>query len=639
MSARLRRTMLLLGTIILVIQTAFMPIGILSAETTMDTDEHEQQAEIPPEKNSLEKDLAEDPRFFFTKSQWQGMAGDPINVTLSSDQEVSEVQVILPEEATIIKEQLSEGTSLVQGEQPQEWLIQSEHAQTTFILPLVFKTVGNYELSMGEVKATVKIQEQASIENPADEMKESSELIENDYSQYDESLDSYQTNPSFDRKVIEFRNPLFSYGPSEQFIDGWSLFIGPGILGPLTELSISNTLDSNSEFRYAFDGTETTDRVLFRNKSDNEGLRVRLKENTTLIAGQSFNTVPGKEYLVRGGFTGNARKALIVYEGEEVFSGSGGLGSTEEDPNGFREVSFIAQSSIYSISSRIFAFTGEEFGESAINLVAVGEKINMEIKYLDENGNELHESNQFYGIKGEDYEVKPIDIPGYILKSSTSNYKGVLSENGTIIFQYVTEKVDPVDPLNPEIEVDPENSPELPEKQGLLSIDFVSSFNFGTQAISIHDKTYYAQAQRLLDEDGVVNENEERSNYVQVSDRRPESERNGWELAVTQKEQFKGEENQVLNGASISLSNQQVVSAQGGTAPGLQSVPCELIPGNRRTLLKAQGNEGVGTWIYRFGDAETAKESVALNVPKGANPEAISYSTTLTWELSAVPDN
>ena len=639
MISRLRRTMLLLGTTILVIHTVFMPIGMYSAEITIDTEGHK-PVELPAIENSLEE-LASTPNFFFPQSQLQGTTEEPLQVTFASDQEVSEARVVLPEEATIVKEQLPEGASVIQGEQSKEWLIQSEHAQTTFILPLVFKTVGNYELSVGEVKATVEIQEQeeeVSIENPADKMKESSELIENDYSQYDELLDSYQTNPSFDRKVTEFRNPLFSYGPSGQFIDGWSLFIGPGILGPLTELSISNTLESNSEFRYAFDGTETTDRVLFRNKSDNEGLRVRIKENTTLIAGQSFNTVPGREYLVRGGFTGNARNGLIVYEGES-FAGGNGLTSTEVDPNGFREVSFTAQSSRYSISSRIFAFTGEEFGESAINSVAVGEKINMEIKYLDENGNELYDSNQFYGIKGEDYEVKPIDIPGYILKSSTSNYKGVLSENGTIIFQYVTEKVDPVDPLNPEIEVDPENSPELPEKQGLLSIDFVSSFNFGTQAISIHDKTYYAQAQRLLDEDGVVNENEERSNYVQISDRRPESERNGWELAVTQKEQFKGEENQVLNGASISLSNQQVVSAQGGTAPGLQSVPCELIPGNRRTLLKAQGNEGVGTWIYRFGDAETAKESVALNVPKGANPEAISYSTTLTWELSAVPDN
>ncbi len=199
--------------------------------------------------------------------------------------------------------------------------------------------------------------------------------------------------------------------------------------------------------------------------------------------------------------------------------------------------------------------------------------------------------------------------------------------------------VNPMDPLDPGTEVNPENPPVLPEDQGLFSIDFASSFDFGTQVISTKDQTYYAQPQRLLNEDGTVNETEERPNYVQISDRRPESERNGWELAVTQQEQFKGKKNQILNGASISLSNQQVITAQGGTRPGLQSVPCELIPGNRRVLLKAQGNEGIGTWIYRFGDAETAKESVALKVPKGANPEATNYSTTLTWEISAVPDN
>jgi len=205
------------------------------------------------------------------------------------------------------------------------------------------------------------------------------------------------------------------------------------------------------------------------------------------------------------------------------------------------------------------------------------------------------------------------------------------------VYETITQ-VSPVDPLDPEVEVDPENKPDLPEGQGLLSIDFVSQFNFGLQAISARDQTYYAQPQRLMNEDGVVSEKEERPNFVQISDRRPESERNGWELAVTQKEQFKGKENQVLNGASITLSNQQVVTAQGKTAPELQSVH-SLIPGNRQTLIKAQGSEGMGTWIYRFGDAETAKESVALNVPKGANPEATSYSTKLTWELSAVPYN
>lgn len=240
---------------------------------------------------------------------------------------------------------------------------------------------------------------------------------------------------------------------------------------------------------------------------------------------------------------------------------------------------------------------------------------------------------------------------GVVNPPETNNTRGNINPSTELIFHDVTFEpattlivgdlgpVSPVDPLDPEIEVDPENKPELPEDQGQLSIDFISSFNFGSQAISVHDQTYYAQPQRLLNEDGTVNENEERPNYVQISDRRSENDRNGWTLAVTQKEQFKGAENQMLNGASLSLSNQQVITAQGGTAPGLQSVPCNLVPGNRRTLLKAQGSEGTGTWIYRFGDGETAGESVALNVPKGANPEATTYSSTLIWELSAVPGN
>lgn len=240
---------------------------------------------------------------------------------------------------------------------------------------------------------------------------------------------------------------------------------------------------------------------------------------------------------------------------------------------------------------------------------------------------------------------------GVVNPPETNNTRGNINPSTELIFHDVTFEpattlivgdlgpVSPVDPLDPEIEVDPENKPELPEDQGQLSIDFVSSFNFGSQAISVHDQTYYAQPQRLLNEDGTVNENEERPNYVQISDRRPENDRNGWTLAVTQKEQFKGAENQVLNGASLSLSNQQVITAQGGTAPGLQSVPCTLVPGKRRTLLHAQGSEGTGTWIYRFGDVDTAGESVALDVPRGANPEATTYSSTLIWELSAVPGN
>lgn len=215
-------------------------------------------------------------------------------------------------------------------------------------------------------------------------------------------------------------------------------------------------------------------------------------------------------------------------------------------------------------------------------------------------------------------------------------------QDATIQAVYEEERntVSPVDPLDPEIEVDPENKPELPENQGLLSIDFVSRFNFGSQPISAKDQTYYAQTQRLLNEDGTVNEEEERPNYIQVSDRRSASERNGWQLGVTQEKQFIGEKSQELTGAQLRLMNQQLVTAQSGESPSLQvKNPLTLIPGNKRTLIRAEGSEGTGTWVYRFGDAQSADKSVALDVPKGANPEATKYSTTLTWELSAVPEN
>lgn len=56
-------------------------------------------------------------------------------------------------------------------------------------------------------------------------------------------------------------------------------------------------------------------------------------------------------------------------------------------------------------------------------------------------------------------------------------------------------------------------------------------------------------------------------------------------------------------------------------------------------MLQADEESGIGTWIYRFGNQNTADKSVGLYVPKGTNPEATSYSTKLTWELSAVPGN
>ncbi|MGM0143874.1 hypothetical protein IGJ94_000403 [Enterococcus sp. AZ153] len=162
------------------------------------------------------------------------------------------------------------------------------------------------------------------------------------------------------------------------------------------------------------------------------------------------------------------------------------------------------------------------------------------------------------------------DEQGNINPKSPLSFRDKLFDEATVLMVQDLRPVSPVDPLDPETEINPENKPQLPEDQGRLSIDFVSQLQFGTQGISVTDQTYYAQPQRLLNEDGTVNETEERPNYVQISDRRPENDRNGWQLAVTQNNPFTSTNNRELNGARLRLTNQQLATAQGGSVPEFQ---------------------------------------------------------------------
>ena len=120
MTTRFRRPMLVLVTAILIMQTTvFMPVGMVYAETMVDTEEQE-LVELPLMKNYLEEEQISDPRFFFTRSRMQGTAEEPLQVTFFSDKEVSEARVFLPEESTLLKDQLSTGISVEEGAQPNE---------------------------------------------------------------------------------------------------------------------------------------------------------------------------------------------------------------------------------------------------------------------------------------------------------------------------------------------------------------------------------------------------------------------------------------------------------------------------------------------------------------------------------------
>lgn len=198
----------------------------------------------------------------------------------------------------------------------------------------------------------------------------------------------------------------------------------------------------------------------------------------------------------------------------------------------------------------------------------------------------------------------------------------------------------PVDPLQPDTEINPENPPVIPENQGNLRLDFVSQFAFGEQERNLfEEQTYYALPQYGLDSNGEIIESEPKPNFVQVTDNR--SDADGWQLSVRQQEQFKTEAGNELFGAHLQLMNRQLAADHDGKQPTESSLAdtLTLIPGERQTLLFSSSGEGKGTWIYRFGDGTTYDQSIALTVPKDTIPEINAYETKIDWELLAVPMN
>ncbi len=701
MLLRLRRLMLFLGTIVLFIQIVFIPTRMFSAEITIDTDEHEQQVEIPHERNSLEN-LADAPHLFFTQSQLKGAVNEPIKVNIFSDHEVSEVRIILPEEAIIIREQLPEGTSVLQGEQPHEWLIQSEQAKNTFALSLEFDMIGNYELSVEETTVHLEISE---CEESGDNNSSSTDI--------DQTLNTDIKNERNVTNLLINPNFVFNRGV-ETTIPHWELASSTTPVDALSRnLTISQATTAAGWNRLS----DSTFQI-----GSHAALQVeRLSGTRTLMASQTIQTVQGHTYDVqvnarRISATGNL--AITAYNGNGVIAGPNALNSasyflssnyqiyrmrftatSDQTTIGFRldglntaitqtrvtpvqyalkleslpsvggntqaDMDLLSQGQSTKIGATAnygYRFVGWQvntgtnvviddpsatnttiaMGNSDVTLQALFEKEGrVFVNHIDSVGNRLADSKELRGVIGESYETSALEIEKYKLIEKPTNAQGIFTEeNINVTYIYDVSQVSPVDPLEPDIYVDPENKPELPEDQGLLSIDFVSQFNFETQKISVSDQIYYAQPQRLLNVDGAVSDSEERPNFVQISDRRSVNERNGWQLSVTQYEQFRNESGQELTGSEIQLFNQELVTAQGGTTPELQEESMQrILPNTRKVLIQAKGESGTGTWIYRFGDQNTADKSVGLFVPKGTNPEATNYSTKLTWELSAVPDN
>lgn len=211
---------------------------------------------------------------------------------------------------------------------------------------------------------------------------------------------------------------------------------------------------------------------------------------------------------------------------------------------------------------------------------------------------------------------------------------GSLNTDGTITFEQ-GKAPEPVNPVNPVEPITPDN-PVGPIGEG-LTLDYVSTLDFGTKKISTTTQTYYATADK-----GKNSKGEEISypNYVQVSDLR--GTKAGWNLSVKQNAQFTAGTDE-LTGAKLTFSNAELVTgakeADSYKPTATAGASFTLTPGTELPLINSENGKGMGTWVYRFGDATKQAASIGLEVPGTTLQLAKAYSTTLTWQLNNTPVN
>lgn len=212
--------------------------------------------------------------------------------------------------------------------------------------------------------------------------------------------------------------------------------------------------------------------------------------------------------------------------------------------------------------------------------------------------------------------------------------------------------VDP-GPDGPDVEIPIITDPDGNNK-GPLTITTVPTMNFGSQIISTTDETYnmVAERQQLTGTTG----DENKVPYVsmaQVDDTRGTNE--GWVLNVSLTEfEALNTNNNILKGAHISLHDPLIRYSIEDDAlrPDAHATGLQLMPNEAAVaVMTAAPEKGAGKSTVEWGDhAELAKQiedgaevvenaAIKLFVPGTTAKDAVTYTSTLTWELELTPSN
>ncbi|MEI5989736.1 hypothetical protein A5881_001229 [Enterococcus termitis] len=207
------------------------------------------------------------------------------------------------------------------------------------------------------------------------------------------------------------------------------------------------------------------------------------------------------------------------------------------------------------------------------------------------------------------------------------------------IEKYSGDGEQPVNPTDPNEIVKPGpntdgTNPHQPSTKGPLSLNYISNLKFGTQTANGNDAVYQVKPDRVIDS----KETEiEVPNYVQVTDHRGTN--SGWTLLVKQDGAFKNGAHS-LAGTELVFTSPVLASKSGKdtTSPSANANFTLTADGNSAMVMYAATDQGMGTWVDRFGkNLEEAKTGIQLKIPGDSKKVAGFYQTSLTWTLTDTP--
>lgn len=202
------------------------------------------------------------------------------------------------------------------------------------------------------------------------------------------------------------------------------------------------------------------------------------------------------------------------------------------------------------------------------------------------------------------------------------------NSKASITFTAGSGSVAPVDPTNPtkplpEGPTDPTDPPT--GNTGSLTLDYVSSVNFGTNEISNKTVEYSTKSKKP---------------FIQVSDRRGTG--TGWSVTAMATK-FTNGTTDTLPGAFITFKNASVISIGTGNTPSaLQTITLYTDGNSISPVVSASPGTGLGTWLARWLGTNpdlndgSLNNNVTLTIP-GGSATIGNHETTITWTLTDAP--